>query len=387
MHYVQQVKVRQKWTNGAKSVKWAAMLVSQNSRLFYGISGTHGTLKEDARVGSGVDTADNSKVAPADRRIPAHMESAVGTFRAAQEEHLPLDIIIDADLEDNDFLSQYKVLVLPNAACLSDKAMANLRNFVKNGGGLLATHETSMYNDYGDKRKDFGLADVFGASYLGVTDNTACWPNYDHPVSLKFSTHQICDDPVIRGSHQIDVDSIDYIGMSTDVKAATGTEVPAVRLLPDKRGPFLLVSKFGKGKVVYYAADIGQSYYTTPYQYERKLLANAMRWVASDSPTVKVTAPMCVQSTFYQQENEKRTIVHLLNEINSTTDRALPAGNGSMREEIVPLSGIRVLFRDQSVNRVHLEPEGQDLPISRMADGVAVMVPSLAQHSMVVAER
>ena len=78
---------------------------------------------------------------------------------------------------------------------------------------------------------------------------------------------------------------------------------------------------------------------------------------------------------FYQQENGKRTIVHLLNEINSTSNRALPVGNPSMREEIVPLSGIKVLFHDSSITRVHLEPEAQDLPISKTSEGLEVTVP------------
>jgi hypothetical protein len=148
-----------------------------------------------------------------------------------------------------------------------------------------------------------------------------------------------------------------------------------------------MVSQRGKGKVAYFAADIGQSYFTSPYQYERKLMGNAMRWAASDAPTVKVTAPMCVQSTFYQQDNGKRTIVHLLNEIDTTTNRALPEGAPSMREEIVPIADIKVEFRDTSITRVHLEPESQDLPIKKTADGVEVTVPKLMLHSMVIAER
>ena len=100
----------------------------------------------------------------------------------------------------------------------------------------------------------------------------------------------------------------------------------------------------------------------------------------SAKPPVAVTAPMCVQSTFYQQENGKRTIVHLLNEINSTSNRALPVGSPPMREEIVPLSDIEVLFRDSSITRVHLEPEAQDLPIRKTSDGVEVTVPKLGLH-------
>ena len=56
------------------------------------------------------------------------------------EDHLPLDIIIEPDVENADTLRQYKVLILPNAACLSAKANETIRAFVKAGGGLVAMH-------------------------------------------------------------------------------------------------------------------------------------------------------------------------------------------------------------------------------------------------------
>ena len=65
-HYMDTIRTRQAWTDGAKSVKWAAMLVSESSRLFYGISRQHGKTK--GVVGSGVDTADASQVIPSERQ-------------------------------------------------------------------------------------------------------------------------------------------------------------------------------------------------------------------------------------------------------------------------------------------------------------------------------
>ncbi|MEI6914234.1 MAG: hypothetical protein WCL39_03795 [Armatimonadota bacterium] len=384
--YLDQIKVRQPWTDGAKSVKWAAMLVSQNSRLLYGISGTHGTLKGRV-IGSGIDTPDASKIAPGERRIPVHMESAVGVFRAAEEDHLPLDIITDSDIEDSEFLSQYKVLVLPNAACISDKASDTIRRFVARGGGLVALQDSSLYNDYGDLRKDFALGDLFGASYVSQDDKTGRWPNFQPDSTLNLLSHQITDDPVIQNNYQLFENNLDYIGMAAVVKPAAGSKVVVSRNKGKATVPFLVLSEGLKGRVAYFAADVGQSYYTSPYQYERKLLCNSLRWAASEKPQVEVTAPMCVQSTFYQQEGGKRTVVHLLNEINTNTDRALPEGNVSLREEIVPLTGIKVRFNDPSIKRVHLEPEAQNLFIAISDGGVEVTVPKLGLHSMVVAER
>jgi len=59
--------------------------------------------------------------------------------------------------------NQFKALILPNVGALSDSQCASIREFVKKGGALVATGATSLYDEWGDPRQDFGLADLFGA--------------------------------------------------------------------------------------------------------------------------------------------------------------------------------------------------------------------------------
>jgi hypothetical protein len=63
-------------------------------------------------------------------------------------------------------LARYAAVFVPNAACLSDAQCAMLRGYVESGGTLLATHLTSVADEFGRMRSDFGLADLFGASFL-----------------------------------------------------------------------------------------------------------------------------------------------------------------------------------------------------------------------------
>jgi hypothetical protein len=71
------------------------------------------------------------------------------------------DVIFDQHLED---LSRYRVLVLADQECLTDRQIEKIQEFVKAGGGLVATGHTSLYNERRERRRDFGLKDCFGIS-------------------------------------------------------------------------------------------------------------------------------------------------------------------------------------------------------------------------------
>ena len=52
-------------------------------------------------------------------------------------------------LLDAGHLARFKTLILPNIAALSDEQCRQLRAFVERGGGLVATYETSLYDEWG----------------------------------------------------------------------------------------------------------------------------------------------------------------------------------------------------------------------------------------------
>ena len=64
-------------------------------------------------------------------------------------------------------LKKYSALILPNVALLSDEQCGQLREYVSQGGSLLATFETSMYTNSNERRTNFGLADIFGIHLAG----------------------------------------------------------------------------------------------------------------------------------------------------------------------------------------------------------------------------
>ena len=76
-----------------------------------------------------------------------------------------------------------------------------------------------------------------------------------------------------------------------------------------------------------------------------------------------------------------------LSDLNTTAFHGLPNDDVPLREEVVPIHDIRITFAPSyRFERVHLEPEGQDLKVVPTPGGPSVIVPRLDIHSIVVAE-
>ena len=173
--------------------------------------------------------------------------------------------------------------------------------------------------------------------------------------------------------------------------------------------PAIIASEFGRGRVVYFPASIDKGMFFYPDGYMRQLLAGAARWAARDErPMVEVDGPLILTTTFRRQADKKRTIVHLLNQgsswgMHSIYQKLAPLpeelnkqwgfpnqselrGTWPVREEVIPLSGIRVRCRVPGVTRATLEPGAIDLPLTKTDDGLEVTVNDLGMHAMVVFE-
>src|SRR4029077_6989143 len=134
-----------------RSIAKLGVVMGQRTQLFYGSGGVY----------KGPQAA-------------AMQQTVNGIYYALLEGRFLFDYVHE-DRLDAERLSKYSALVLPNVALLSDAQCAQLRAYVKSGGSLLATFETSMYDERNQRRSDFGLADVLGihkaGEIIGTTGN------------------------------------------------------------------------------------------------------------------------------------------------------------------------------------------------------------------------
>lgn len=380
-----ETKRREPWIAGDSPLAWAAILVSEQTRQFYAYRDI------------------------AERFLP-HL---FGAYRMALEEHLPVMLINDWNITAES-LKRFRVVVLPNVAALSDAQAAALREYVQNGGGLVATTETSLCDELGRPRKDFALADLFGVSYRGRPQPTAdeakaeidpnfaialdekYWQQRVGSGTLAWDRHALVEDAALKSL--VPNGAARFKGPQVLVTPPGDAAELAIRLLPDGSNgvaqpgvslPGAVVRAFGKGRVVYFAAAVDAALYSYAYPYQRMLLARAVTWAAGELPPVRVAAPRCVQTTFYERSlpgDKKQLVIHLMNNVNTTADLGAPANDVPLREESVAIHDIRVSVTGQQYGRWHVEPDELKVRVERTSEGVMLQLPPLDVHAMLIGE-
>jgi len=96
--------------------------------------------------------------------------SLLGAYRALFEENIPADYLHLEEIEAGR-LSEYKVLYMPFSLTFTAKAGAQIAEFVRSGGTVVAEARTAWNDETGvcgDVIPGFGLSEVFGCREVGV---------------------------------------------------------------------------------------------------------------------------------------------------------------------------------------------------------------------------
>jgi hypothetical protein len=252
------------------------------------------------------------------------------------------------------------VLILPNVGGLSDGQCAAIRRFVERGGSLISTGESTLYNEWGDARPDFALADLLrahagGSKPVRGSANTylRLHPEFRArvygPKNGKEPAPVGERHPALSGFDETDV--IPFGGTLQPLKVDDGAIVPltfvpefpvfppetAWMRVPDSGIPGLVVSQTAGGaRIAYLAADLDRRYQRELLPDHAHLLANLVRWAAKGSIPLSVEGAGLVDCHLYQQPG--RLILHLVNLTSAGTWR-------SPVDELIPIGPLQVRIK------------------------------------------
>ncbi|MBU0478454.1 beta-galactosidase trimerization domain-containing protein [bacterium] len=184
-----------------------------------------------------------------------------GLCTALTDSHIPYRIIIDEDMDIKRLKElDLKTVMLLNTGNLSDKAVKAIREFVNAGGTLIASGDASLYDNQGNQRKDFGLAELFGVSYLSETnsrENILSIPK-ENELTGKF------------------IGTFEHNEPFDLVKVKNGKVIGEMVKENGRKYPGIILNNYGKGKVVYFAGHPELKYFYTSYY--RNLIEPGTYW-------------------------------------------------------------------------------------------------------------
>ncbi|MCL5271694.1 MAG: hypothetical protein M1457_14330 [bacterium] len=103
-------------------------------------------------------------------------------------------------------------------------------------------------------------------------------------------------------------------------------------------------------------------------------------------PPLTVDAPSQIIMTAFDQPDEKRLVVHLLN-LPSLSTRMFHRSQMDTLDDISPVHGVNVTLHKGSAVRARLVPAGLDLKLEAVSGGAQkVNVPEIKEHEMIVFE-
>ena len=89
-----------------------------------------------------------------------YLVSPTGAAQILVESQITYGLVLDGALCDQQVLKQYGLLFLANTACLSQQDTEAIAEYVRDGGNLVVTGETSLFDENGRFRGEFLLGDV-----------------------------------------------------------------------------------------------------------------------------------------------------------------------------------------------------------------------------------
>jgi hypothetical protein len=317
---------------------------------------------------------------PGDR----HEDHMLGMYHALIEARVPFELVHEAFLTP-DRLDPFKLLILADAAALSDAQCAAIRDYDNRGGSVLATFASSLFDETGGRRKDFGLADVFGVSFAGRIDG----PMQNSYLSLDADPSTGKRHPILEGLEDAPRTINGVFRIDVRPTMAFPSPITLIPTYPDlpmedvyPRVPRtetreLYVRDLGRSRVAYFPWDIDRTFWDVMPVDHGRLLRNAVRWAANEPPPVEVEGPGVLDVTMWRQRGS--ITVHLVNLTNPMMMK------GPLRE-VIPVGPLRVRVRmpaGTTARRAQLLTAGQPIRLAGERGVLSFTVPSVDVHEVV----
>lgn len=228
--------------------------------------------------------------------------SLLGYYQSFANHNVPIDFIHREHIEKGE-LSQYKLIILPFQVMFTAKAAEGLREFVRNGGYVLAEARMAWNDEYGHASgiiPGLGLHELFGVRELEV--------RMRDKVTLAFSTS---NHPALAGLKAGELLKGSLFAES--LKPLENRDVQILALTAEG-DPAIVCTSFGKGKAMTVGSFPGMANFPEVDPVNDTFFLNLLRWAGIERPfTTSHDGRTSNQVEVRLQENPSTSVLFVLN--------------------------------------------------------------------------
>jgi hypothetical protein len=323
-----------------------------------------------------------------DKRPYDFRRSIVGALETMTFAGRPVESLPDRDL-NSETLGRFEMLVLPEVNAMSDRQAETIRRWVASGGTLIASHCCGLLDENHRERKNFALADVFGADYVSTDttysndengkqregDSTTTYlESVGHPLAGLIAKgtvglpgafvrlRETTGHPVLRFRLPLFSENV-----SQNRWAGWGAPPPGTQMA----GTAAVLNRFGKGQCFYLGVPVFWAMQWRPYWIQR-WIPELVRKLAPQPLAELRSEPGSeyVHGTFFHDEVHRAVLVQILDTVELATkgeSRPTPTVEISVDSGRLRIAGARIVWpseRDVAVEtregRTHVVIERPD---------------------------
>jgi len=302
-----------------------------------------------------------------------------GLYYALLEGRFLFDFVHQEDLT-RETLAEYRALLIPNAAYLRDSECEEIRKYTAGGGSVLATFETSRYNEWGDPRRDFALADLFGASatgdVIGPLGNSYMRIERQHAVTRGFEGTALLPGAENRVPVRQRQSAPPVLSVVPHYPAFPPEMI--YPRIPHTDEPAAIFRERETFRVAYFSGDIDRTFWRSGNTDLSQLIQNAVRWVLGNGRLpVSVTGEGMVE--LFAWETEPGGALHILNYTNPNIMRGFvrrfyAIGPQQVEFDVAP---------GKTITSVRALRAGRSLTFKQTDRTVRFQVPSVVDYEVI----
>jgi hypothetical protein len=261
-----------------------------------------------------------------------YMHAFWGAHKALMDSHLTMGMIMDENVSA-ERLREFAVVYVPNAAIISEKEAQLFQDYANDGGKLLFTGLSGLFDSYGRQQDKSALTNLIGARVL----ETILTPENNFvrlPESLGGEERILLRDvpadwPMLINGPISRFEAIESTPLG-ELLVPYHAESDFGRLLSPEKvvAPAIFVNTVGKGRVMFVACAPDHAFvgdYRLPEH--RYLIRNLIRYL-NPQPLIAVEAPPNVEIVLQSDDANHRLLVHLMCFSSPATFVAAPLGKG-----------------------------------------------------------